>query len=69
MKLHAIFFLAAAIVGHAESLQQATINKIVNDVKVVDFVKGPHAAALRETVAYNQGVRTGVESRAELLPA
>ncbi len=67
MKLHALLLLGTAFAIQAGPLQQATVNKLVNDVKVVDFAKGAHSAALGEVVAYNQAVRTGVESRAELL--
>ncbi len=67
MKLHTLLFVATALACQAGPLQQATINKLVNDVKVVDFAKGPHSASVGDVVAYNQAVRTGIESRAELL--
>ena len=43
------------------------INQIVKDVKVVDPAKGARPAALQETIKDDLAVKTGVESRAELL--
>jgi hypothetical protein len=51
----------------AGPLQQAAINQIVKEVKVVDPAKGARPAALKETIKDDLAVKTGVESRAELL--
>lgn len=51
----------------AGPLQEARINQIVNDVKVVDPQKGARPAALQDTVRDQIAVRTGIQSRAELL--
>ena len=61
----AFLVVSAALAG---PLQKAEIHKIVNDVRVVDTVRGSsHVAALRDVVADDVAVRTGVQSRAELL--
>jgi hypothetical protein len=51
----------------AGPLTEARINQIVNDVKVIDPQKGARAAALQDTVRDQVAVRTGIQSRAELL--
>ena len=61
----AISLGSAALAG---PLQQAEVHKIVNDVRVIDSQRGSvRPAALRDVIAKDLAVRTGVESRAELL--
>ena len=62
----AAFFLASTAL--AGPLQQAEINKIVNDVRVVDPHRGgARPASVRDVIKDDLAVRTGVQSRAELL--
>jgi hypothetical protein len=51
----------------AAPLQQANINKIVSDVRVVDPRTGAHPAKLQEVIKDDRGVATGIKSRTELL--
>ena len=51
----------------AGPLQQAAVNQIVNDVKVIDPAKGARPAALKEIIRDDIAVRTGIQSRTELL--
>ena len=51
----------------AGPLQQAAVNQIVNDVKVIDPAKGARPAALKEIIRDDLAVRTGIQSRTELL--
>jgi cytoskeletal protein CcmA (bactofilin family) len=48
-------------------LQQATVNRIINDVKVVDPKCGTHPAKITDVIKDDIGVKTGVKSRCELL--
>jgi hypothetical protein len=59
--------IAFSSLASAGPLKEATINQIVNDVKVIEPQRGPHAAALQEVIKDDLGVHTGVQSRAELL--
>ncbi len=67
-------FVCAALAVSAGSaalagpLQQAEVHKIVNDVRVIDSQRGSmRPAALKDVIAKDLAVRTGIESRAELL--
>ncbi|HEX5177483.1 MAG TPA: FecR domain-containing protein, partial [Chthoniobacteraceae bacterium] len=51
----------------AAPLEQAQINRIVSDVRVVDPKAGAHRAALHELIKDDLGVLTGIRSRSELL--
>ncbi len=51
----------------AGPLQEARINRIINDVSVLDPAKGAHKAALQEVIKDEIGVKTGIKSRSELL--
>ena len=59
--------LAFPLASLAGPLQEATVNRIVNDVRLVDPAKGAHTAKVSDRVGGRTGVRTGVQSRAELL--
>ena len=60
--------LMLPVVGHsAITLTQAQITKVVKDVRTVDPGKGARPAIVKETVRGQQAVRTGLESRTELL--
>lgn len=72
MKLHPGLFLSAAfalslpLVSNAVTLTQAQITQIVKDVKTVES-NSSRKAVMRETIQGDQALRTGSESRAELL--
>lgn len=51
----------------AGPLSEARINKIINEVSVVDPAKGARKAALQEVIKDEIGVKTGIKSRSELL--
>ncbi|MGB8352253.1 MAG: FecR domain-containing protein [Chthoniobacteraceae bacterium] len=51
----------------AVTLNEAQVTAIVKDVKTIDPAKGSRPALLKETLAGEQSMRTGIESRSELL--
>jgi hypothetical protein len=70
MKSILLVLSAALVVSlplEAGPLREAQVTKIVRDVSVIDPVKGPHAAAIQETIKDDLGLKTGVKSRSELL--
>src|SRR5438477_877758 len=50
----------------ADQLQQARVSQVIQDVRVLETHGAPRAAAVNDKVIQGMGVRTGVESRAEL---
>ncbi len=50
----------------ADQLQQARVSQVIQDVRVLETHGGPRPAAVNDKVTQGMGVRTGVESRAEL---
>ena len=56
---------AASFVA-ADQLQQARVSQVIQDVRVLETHGAPRAAAVNDKVTQGMGVRTGVESRAEL---
>jgi hypothetical protein len=50
----------------ADQLQQARVSQVIQDVRLMEAHGGPRPAAVNDTVTQQMGVRTGVESRAEL---
>nr|MBA2622238.1 FecR domain-containing protein [Chthoniobacterales bacterium] len=64
--LLSILFSFAAASLHAGPLTEARINKIINEVSVVQ-PDAEHPARLNEVVTEEVGVKTGVKSRSELL--
>jgi hypothetical protein len=62
-----LILLLCASNAFAGPLQEAAINQIVNEVKLVDPRKGARPAAVKEVIRDDLGVRTGIQSRAELL--
>jgi hypothetical protein len=67
-----LIFLAGAtgflaLSAQASPLTEAHVTKIINKVQVVDPAKGPHPAALRETIKDDIELKTGVKSRSELV--
>jgi hypothetical protein len=65
--LIALFWLVgAAPFVTADQLQQARVSQIIQDVRLMEAHGAPRPASVNDTVKQNMGVRTGVESRAEL---
>src|SRR5437764_4609292 len=50
----------------ADQLQQARVSQVIQDVRVLETHGAPRPAAVNDQVTQGMGVRTGVESRAEL---
>src|SRR5215813_12093623 len=50
----------------ADQPQQARVSQVVQDVRLLEAQGAPRPAAVNDTVTQKMGVRTGVESRAEL---
>src|SRR5436189_5054362 len=50
----------------AEQPQQARVSQVIQDVRLLESHGGPRPAAVNDKVTQGMGVRTGVESRAEL---
>jgi len=72
MKHHKFLLTVVTALGlpalaYAVTLNEAQITAIVKDVKTIDPGKGSRPAELKETLAGEQSVRTGIESRSELL--
>ncbi|HEU5247124.1 MAG TPA: hypothetical protein VFU09_08555, partial [Candidatus Udaeobacter sp.] len=65
--LIALFSLVgAAYFVAADQLQQARVSQVIQDVRLMEARGAPRPAAVNDTVTQQMGVRTGVESRAEL---
>jgi hypothetical protein len=62
-----VALLSLASTGDAGPLREARINKIINDVQVVDPGNGSRAAQLQQVISEGLGVKTGIKSRSELL--
>jgi hypothetical protein len=56
---------AASFVA-ADQLQQARVSQVIQDVRLMEAHGAPRPASVNDTVTQQMGVRTGVESRAEL---
>jgi hypothetical protein len=50
----------------ADQLQQAHVSQVIQDVRLMEAHGAPHPAVVNAKVTEGMGVRTGVESRAEL---
>ena len=50
----------------AEQPQQARVSQVIQDVRLLESHGGPRPAVVNDKVTQQTGVRTGVESRAEL---
>jgi hypothetical protein len=65
--LTALFWLVgAASLATAAQLDQAHVSQIIQDVRLLETHGAPHPAVVNDKVTQGMGVRTGVESRAEL---
>ena len=65
------FIVLLSLVGAASLLtaaqpDQARVSQIIQDVRLLEAHGAPRPAAVNDTVTQQMGVRTGVESRAEL---
>ena len=61
-----LFFVGTAAIGTAAQIQQARVSQVIQDVRLLETQGAPRPAAVNDTVTQQMGVRTGVESRAEL---
>jgi hypothetical protein len=63
-----LFLVGAALMATAapQQQQQARVSQIIQDVRLLEAQGAPRPAAVNDTVTQQMGVRTGVESRAEL---
>src|SRR5262245_48102216 len=60
------WFVGAASLVTADQPQQARVSQVVQDVRLLEAQGAPRPAAVNDKVTQKMGVRTGVESRAEL---
>lgn len=60
------FFVGTARIGTAAQIQQARVSQVIQEVRLLEAQGAPRPAAVNDTVTQQMGVRTGVESRAEL---
>lgn len=58
---------ALAPLASAETLKEASINQIYNEVRVIDPATGARPAKLQDKIRGKAAVRTGVKSRSELV--
>ena len=63
----AALFAAAIPALQAAPLKDGKITRIINDVKTAGEGKAPKKASLNETIVPGNSVRTGIDSRTELL--
>jgi hypothetical protein len=61
-----LFFIGRAPVGTAAQIQQARVSQVIQDVQLLEAQGAPRPAIVNDAVTQQMGVRTGVESRAEL---
>jgi hypothetical protein len=61
-----LFFVGTAAIGTAAQIQQARVSQVIQEVRLLEAQGAPRPAAVNDTVTQQMGVRTGVESRAEL---
>jgi FecR protein len=61
-----LFLVGSALFATAAQQQQARVSQIIQDVRLLEARGAPRPAAVNDTVTQQMGVRTGVESRAEL---
>lgn len=68
MKLGILLLVTASFAFAADPLLEATVQQVVNQVRVMDLEVGAsHPASDQERITPKNGVRTGIRSRAELL--
>src|SRR5712691_2930657 len=60
------WLVGAAPFAAADQPQQARVSQVIQDVRLMGSHGAPRPAAVNDTVTQQMGVRTGVESRAEL---
>jgi hypothetical protein len=61
-----LFFVGTGPIGTAAQIQQAHVSQVIQDVRLLEAQGAPRPATVNATVTQQMGVRTGVESRAEL---
>src|SRR5215472_3827575 len=62
-----LLFVGSAPTTVAAEPKQARVSQVVQDVRLLEPHGGPHPAAVNDKVTQDMGVRTGVQSRAELV--
>ena len=62
-----LFLISLSAIGTNIPLQEASINRIINDVRIVQPKQAPKAAKLLDVIKDDVGVKTGVRSRCELI--
>ncbi len=67
VRVSAFCFVIAGAPAYAGALREARINKIINQVHVVDHASGSRKAELQQVIKDDLGVKTGIKSRSELL--
>lgn len=60
------FLAGVAPLVTAEQLEQARVSQVIQDVRLLQTHGAPQPAVVNDKVIQGMGVRTGVESRAEL---
>jgi hypothetical protein len=61
-----VLLVGAAPFVTADQQQQARVSQVIQDVRLLEARGAPRPATVNDTVTQQMGVRTGVESRAEL---
>ena len=62
-----LFILGAQTrLANADTLKEARVSQVIQDVRLLEAHAAPHAAAVNDKVIQGSAVRTGTESRAEL---
>jgi FecR protein len=61
-----LFLIATALFATGAQQQEARVSQIIQDVRLLEAHGAPRPAAVNDAVTQQMGVRTGVESRAEL---
>src|SRR5438874_13569989 len=61
-----LILVAATRLANADTLKEARVSQVIQDVRLLEAHAAPHPAALNDKVTLGSAVRTGVESRAEL---
>ena len=62
-----LFFVGAAPTAIAAQPKQARVSQVIQDVRLLESHGAPRPAAVNDKLTEEMGVRTGVQSRAELI--
>jgi FecR protein len=61
-----LFLIGTALFATAAQQREARVSQVIQDVRLLEAHGAPRPAAVNDAVTQQMGVRTGVESRAEL---